>query len=448
MPRVKKHKTSRERVITRLQAKLNGGLQPSRATYSSSHEEVSLPARNRPDVVLRYARRYVNVSSASKPVTGCNVKKFKGLLAELIERATAATAGFENCGECDMDDPSVVPVKNHVAAGVHPVASRSTATKQVVLGLTTAASKVPAKMPVESACNTNPEIDMDDPSVVPVKNHVAAGGHPVASPSTTTKQVVLGVTTAASKVPAKMPVESARNTNPEIEHPTQSLSFGLTEMVDRWVDEVSSVVESGVSALMTVHGYTVKAEVAPLLQNIMEKYGDISTNSVLETAILRAPILEKICEFIQRFKASTLDQLKLADIENALNGVHDARKVGFEVSWLQKRLEDILMAKQLLKQSGMLKEAKDKNNQVIKEKKEMVKGYEALMLVHQKVINDSKKAIEDSQAQMLTLQEKASLTKKQLDEAYTKADEIKETVSNGKDKVAYFVSHPLLDDLL
>ncbi|CAL1360912.1 unnamed protein product [Linum trigynum] len=55
-------------------------------------------------------------------------------------------------------------------------------------------------------------------------------------------------------------------------------------------------------------------------------------------------------------------------IEKALVSLHNLRTAGMEVSWLFQRLEQILKAKQLMAQVPQMKEAKNKCDEVFKQK--------------------------------------------------------------------------------
>lgn len=95
--------------------------------------------------------------------------------------------------------------------------------------------------------------------------------------------------------------------------------------------------------------------------------------------------------------------------------------IGSSKGWLQTR--------EVIKQPTSLKEARDRTNQVINEKKRKLEEYEALMvvlLVRMAVY----------QGKLAMLQENVNLTKKELHAA----ERIKETISNAKAKVIYYTT--------
>ncbi|GAV72213.1 PEARLI-4 domain-containing protein, partial [Cephalotus follicularis] len=138
-------------------------------------------------------------------------------------------------------------------------------------------------------------------------------------------------------------------------------SIDLTEIADMWADDVS--IEDHVeSSLVSVQGYRVKEASALLLGNILEKHGDIALNCNMESVEV--------------------------------------------LGWLKKRLDEIRKAKVLVKNSSNLKEARNRNQQVL---------------------NEIKRKLEE-----LTTRQNA---------AEVEAKEIQQKISYAKATMSYFITH-------
>ncbi|XP_048230360.1 uncharacterized protein LOC8279125 [Ricinus communis] len=152
-------------------------------------------------------------------------------------------------------------------------------------------------------------------------------------------------------------------------------------------DEDSGIDEAESAALVTISGtsYRVKEELAPIISSIINHHGFIAANHLIKSPEGRSMAFDTC----------------------------------LDVSWLQRRVEDILEAKKLIKQSSTLKEKRDRIHQVIKEKKIKLKE----------------------------LQQKVNLAQKELEIEQAEAENIKSIISNAKAKVKYFVDHLPFDGL-
>ncbi|GAV72211.1 PEARLI-4 domain-containing protein, partial [Cephalotus follicularis] len=145
-------------------------------------------------------------------------------------------------------------------------------------------------------------------------------------------------------------------------------SIDLTEIADMWADDASTE-DQVESSLVSVQGYRVKEASALLLRNILEKHGDIALNC----NISRVQML----------------------------------------GWLKKRLDEIREAKGLVKHGSNLKEAMNRNNQVLME----------------------------------TWRQLEELTKK-LNAAEVEDKDVRQKISDAKASVSFFITHSLADGLL
>ncbi|PWA49143.1 phospholipase-like protein [Artemisia annua] len=91
------------------------------------------------------------------------------------------------------------------------------------------------------------------------------------------------------------------------------------------------------SCLKCVQGYKVKKSIAPILEAILEKYGDIASDCVFKTPSVRASILEVICEIFIRIQTNDVTEL-ISEMEEIECQVSAAEVYKINVSWLRQHL--------------------------------------------------------------------------------------------------------------
>ncbi|MFS7911830.1 putative sister chromatid cohesion protein Pds5 [Helianthus anomalus] len=110
----------------------------------------------------------------------------------------------------------------------------------------------------------------------------------------------------------------------------------------RWkLLEYASAVPARTHATDTVrvHGYNVKQSVAPILEAIINKHGDIAAKCVFKAASVRASLLELVCDIVKQLEPKIDGVIdKMEEIENQVSSVE---KANINVSWLQAHLEAI-----------------------------------------------------------------------------------------------------------
>ncbi|XVF59695.1 hypothetical protein PTKIN_Ptkin07bG0296700 [Pterospermum kingtungense] len=210
----------------------------------------------------------------------------------------------------------------------------------------------------------------------------------------------------------------------------QTHSTGLTELADLFPEDVTNQdeVESFLfdHALVTVEGYRVNEAYAPILRNVMEKHGDIAANCIAETVEGRSFFLEKICEIMQTLQTTKFEDITQAEVKKMIALVGDLGRLNLDVEWLQKRLEEILEAIELIKQFPHFKERREKNAQTIEKSERTLRIYEA---------------------RIEALKEMARWEKEKMDAAQAEDRDIIQKVSNLKPKVKLFIKESLLHDL-
>ncbi|GJS78060.1 phospholipase-like protein [Tanacetum coccineum] len=101
--------------------------------------------------------------------------------------------------------------------------------------------------------------------------------------------------------------------------------------------EVPQKFSSPQSSVICVHGYKVKESVAPVLESIFKKYGDIAENCSFKTDSIRASFLEFVCDVVKQIQTNEL----IVTREEIECKVSDAEAANINVSWLRAHLEDM-----------------------------------------------------------------------------------------------------------
>ena len=118
-------------------------------------------------------------------------------------------------------------------------------------------------------------------------------------------------------------------------------------------------VSSPHCGLICVKGYKVKQSVAPILEAIFKKHGDIASECVFKTVSVRQSILEVVCEVVKQlqtnfFSATTIIS-ELGEIECK---VAEAEAANINVSWLRSDMENIRKWNKSKKEPALLMEMK------------------------------------------------------------------------------------------
>ncbi|KAK6258215.1 ATPase [Theobroma cacao] len=218
--------------------------------------------------------------------------------------------------------------------------------------------------------------------------------------------------------------EGEGSSNPKQEEGCKSKAATKTDMTNGDSPNHNAITFLAVGSNPTTAGeYTVKAELAPILRAVLLKYGDIVANSLLTSMQCRSSLLEIACGIIQKLQAVKLEDVTELELQSMLTSVSDLESLKLQISWLHKRLDEIVEALQLVKQSSTLKEDMSKNLQEIVE---LEKELESC---------DIQKP--EQQKKSLQIQEMKAVTEK-----------LSETISSTESKLSYFQQRSLVDGLL
>lgn len=166
--------------------------------------------------------------------------------------------------------------------------------------------------------------------------------------------------------------------------------------------------ESG-DPMIDVLGYRVKKEMAPLLEAIFNKYGDIARESTFSMES-RTCLLELVCSIYKRLEASRFMQLTPLELDSMLGQIGDLKLVRVDVGWLHKRLDRISKAREMYDGVSTLEGFKARSVAVISEKERAVRVCE--------------EELRACMADAIKLQERLQREKDELAAARTVADEI------------------------
>ncbi|GJZ07222.1 phospholipase-like protein [Tanacetum coccineum] len=96
-----------------------------------------------------------------------------------------------------------------------------------------------------------------------------------------------------------------------------------------------------------------REEIAPILESIFEKHGDIAAGCFFKTSSVRTSFLELICEVFKRIESSDVSTV-ISDMEDIQRQVSNAQAANINVSWLKTHLETIRKRNESMKTSTLL----------------------------------------------------------------------------------------------
>lgn len=168
--------------------------------------------------------------------------------------------------------------------------------------------------------------------------------------------------------------DTANGTAQISENPTSpTRSIPTASLMDNKSSQTNEVMsEPGAEDnFIDVQGYKMKKEVAPLLEAIFNKYGDIAKESIFSMES-RTCLLELVCSIYKRLEASKFMQLAPLELESMHGQVGDLELVKVDVGWLHRRLDQISKAQQMCEGGSTLEDIKARSLVAISEKQKAV----------------------------------------------------------------------------
>ncbi|KAM7520147.1 hypothetical protein LguiB_019109 [Lonicera macranthoides] len=174
--------------------------------------------------------------------------------------------------------------------------------------------------------------------------------------------------------------------------PSPVSSFNCTEiaaMVANNSFDPDEVASKAYPALVTVSGYRVKEETAPLLRSIISKYGDIGGECNFQSMEIRSSLMEKVCGIYQHMEKTEAILFTPVELKCVLDVVEDLESARVNVKWLHQRLDEINETFRLSKGYSALKETLASNLLAVERKKKDLKALQdeldAMAVKHEKM---------------------------------------------------------------
>lgn len=134
------------------------------------------------------------------------------------------------------------------------------------------------------------------------------------------------------------------------------------------------VITSASSDVVSVGEYKVKASLSSTLQSIFDKYGDITSDSKLQSLSTRTYHLETLAEVVIELRSMPLHRLSETRANEILAIVKDIETAKIRTGWLRSVLEEVLEATRYFKRretAAMEKEACARGLLLAKQEMEM-----------------------------------------------------------------------------
>ncbi|XP_021663423.2 uncharacterized protein LOC110652181 isoform X2 [Hevea brasiliensis] len=176
----------------------------------------------------------------------------------------------------------------------------------------------------------------------------------------------------------------------------ESLNFtfsGISRASEESDDEIQSVISD---SCVSIGKYHVRPSAAPILQLILDKYGDIAANCRLESTSLRAYYLECLCTVVQELQSTSLNQLTKSKVKEFLAVLKDVESAQIDVSWLRSILNGLTEAMELNNQQQAAEEAKANCNNIIESTRKELESMVENLAKKEKEVADTKAQIDVS----------------------------------------------------
>lgn len=214
-----------------------------------------------------------------------------------------------------------------------------------------------------------------------------------------------------------------------------SQSFNLTKMVDMLVREdveVDSVTQKW--PMDTVDGYWVKPELMPILRKIRSKHGDIVRNCTAVAVKERSLLLEMICSVILQLQEKEISKISEDFLRRQIAAVNHLKNLKVETEWLHTKLDEMLEARKILNQCGMLKEKKESNRKTLENAESKLK--------------ECQKQKKEMETKLRSLLDEKSICTETLKREMDESKRIAQNTKYVASKVRRFINYSAVDDLL
>ncbi|GAA0161641.1 hypothetical protein LIER_17910 [Lithospermum erythrorhizon] len=163
----------------------------------------------------------------------------------------------------------------------------------------------------------------------------------------------------------------------------------LVQKLNKNVSDAEDIGSVTFTGLVTVAGYRVKREVAPLLRVIISEYGDIASECILQTSDYRASLLESVCMIYQELEPK-FPNVTSIKVDNMQARIKDLEAIRLNVKCLHKRLEEFSTLKTLFEKTRSLNEARARCVESIERKEKNLEALEQEFIALQQKISSEK----------------------------------------------------------
>lgn len=174
---------------------------------------------------------------------------------------------------------------------------------------------------------------------------------------------------------------------------SSSISPNLAQMCllrDKDPADFDEIGSRSNEAFVSVNGYEVKAEIAPILRDIFIRHGDIAKDCTFRAVRSRSYLLEHVCEIYKRLEGANFMLITPVQLNSLLEEVRDLETTKIELGWLHYRLVEITEAKDGI---NTLKEEKRRTCEAVERRKQELVSDKKQLEVLLKKINDNENAL-------------------------------------------------------
>ncbi|XP_030450369.2 uncharacterized protein LOC115672640 [Syzygium oleosum] len=214
-----------------------------------------------------------------------------------------------------------------------------------------------------------------------------------------------------------------------------SMSSSISDVGHSFEDSDDEDVQSVMSETRVPVGkYHVKSSMSSILQAILEKYGDIAENCVLESISMRSYYLESVCFVVQELQSTSFMHLTKSKVKEMLAILKDLETSHIKVGWLRKILDEISEVIEVITQHQTVKAAKTKCDQ----------GLESMKILLEFQTED----LATKEAELAEAKSKLAETRNRLRELEVESSELNKSVLSLSSQVDGYHFKSLLEELL
>ncbi|KAE9609494.1 putative phospholipase, SCC2/Nipped-B family [Lupinus albus] len=196
--------------------------------------------------------------------------------------------------------------------------------------------------------------------------------------------------------------------------------------------ETKSVV-SETPTRIPVGSYHVKESFGPILQSILDKYGDIGATCHLESHVIRSYYIECVCFVVQELQSSSIIELRNSKVKELLDILKDVEYAQLHVAWLRSILDEIAENIELIDQNQDVKVTKTNSDNEMESLREELESQVEALAEKENEVADMKRRIPEMRDRLNQLEHKSC--------------ELDKSMLSMKSKIDNLHSKSLIDEL-